>query len=187
MPYNQRRSNGGCLNTFFVRGSKLLNVEPSETTNQKIGMIFFVFSLPVILLFVIILTGSVFGGVLGTSEDINPPSPSGSTPTEQPDRDQSFLTLSSGVTRNAFFGNPFFCSEVTLEVISRTRSGASVYLITDTPPLTDRNNFTIRSDNFVRGYHVWNYYFYSGSVTISLDIPCATSSGNFSLFKGGAA
>lgn len=82
MPYNQRRSNGGCLNTFFVRGSKLLNVEPSETTNQKIGMIFFVFSLPVILLFVIILTGSVFGGVLGTSEDINPPSPSGSTPTE---------------------------------------------------------------------------------------------------------
>ena len=180
---NQRQSNTGCLNTFFVKGSRLLNVEPPETTGQKISMCSCVFSIPFILLFCIIL-GSILGGTLGTSEELNPPSR-----TTTPPADTSILTLSPGVTRdNVSFGNAFFCNEVTLEVNGSRGAGASVYLITDTPPLTHRNSFISTFSLYLHAgtHRTWpKYRLYSDTnVTISLYIRRPPSNGVFSVFKG---
>ena len=179
----QRQSNAGCLNTFFVKGSRLLNVEPPETIGQKINMCFCVFSLPFSLLFVIILA-SILGGTLGTIEE-------SSRTTTQPD--PSNLTLSPGFTRVVSFGNAFFCNEVTLEVNGQNGSRgarASVYLIRDTPPLT-RKSFTRVIRNFRSGLprsdYSWNYRFYSGtSVITSLYVSSIPYTGTFSAFKSGS-
>ena len=82
--------------------------------------------------------------------------------------------------------NRFFCDEVTLEVNRlRKTTGATLYLITDTPPLTDKNNFTFRT-NILRPntYKYWNYYLYPGSnFTISWRFT-RTAAGTFYLIKG---
>ena len=77
-----------------------------------------------------------------------------------------------------------FCGELTLEVNS-TRSGASVYLITDTPPLADRNSFTISTLVYTSRYRYWSYYLYPDSnFTTSLLASSSLSSGVFTLVKG---
>ena len=92
--------------------------------------------------------------------------------------------FSPGETRLASFGS-FFCDEVTL--VSNSSAGATLYLITDTPPLTDRNDFTINSsltlpDNF---FKYWNYYLYPGSTfSSSFRTRSNSDSGTVFLFKG---
>ena len=59
----------------------------------------------------------------------------------------------------------FFCAGITL--IDRSmRTGSSLYLIRETPPLTDRNEFTIRNSSISlpdNMYNFWNYYLYPNS------------------------
>ena len=92
--------------------------------------------------------------------------------------------FSPGETRLVSFGS-FFCDEVTL--VSKSSAGATLYLITDTPPLTDRNNFTINSsltlsDNF---FKYWNYYLYPGSTfSNSFHTRSNSDGGTVFLFKG---
>ena len=92
-------------------------------------------------------------------------------------------------------GHSFFCSEVTLEVNS-TRSGASVYLITQVlhPSQTGLYSFTIRSTLLLssrsgRTYQYWNYYLYPGSnFTNSVRVlSFYYSSSTFRLFKLGSS
>ena len=76
------------------------------------------------------------------------------------------LLFSPGDTRIMSFGS-FFCDEITLGDNS-TRTEATAYLITDAPPLTLKNSFTISSALSLRfagrqSYHYWNYYLYPGS------------------------
>ena len=93
--------------------------------------------------------------------------------------------FSPGDSRVVSFGS-FFCDKVTLVDKSRSTE-ATLYLITDTPPLTDQNNFTIYSslalsDNI---YNYWNYYLYPGSnVTTTIRTRSNSDSGTFYLFKG---
>ena len=92
--------------------------------------------------------------------------------------------FSPGETRLVSFGS-FFCDEVTL--VSKSSTGATLYLITDTPPLTDRNDFTINSsltlsDNF---FKCWYYYLYPGSTfSTSFRTRSNSDSGTVFLFKG---
>ena len=92
--------------------------------------------------------------------------------------------ISPGETRLVSFGS-FFCEEVTL--VSNSSTGATLYLITDTPPLTDRNDFSINSsltlsDNF---FKYWNYYLYPGSTfSTSFRTRSNSDSGTVLLFKG---
>ena len=97
--------------------------------------------------------------------------------------DPSILTLSPGVTREVSFGNAFFCDQVTLEVNGSRGTGASVYLITDTPPFTHRNSFTRR----IRSGRFWNYLLYSGTnVTTSLYMSRPPMTGTFSISRRGS-
>ena len=127
------------------------------------------------------MIGATLGGILSVTNNS-----SGSSSTTERPRDPSVLTLSPGVTRdNVSFGNAFFCNEVTMEVNGSTR--ASVYLITDTPPLTHRNSFirTLSLLVSVGTFGTWKYRLYSDTnVTISLYIRRPPSNGVFSVFKG---
>ena len=93
--------------------------------------------------------------------------------------------FSPGDTRIVSFDSSS-CDEVTLVVNSR-RTEATLYLITDTPPLTDQNNFTISSslsltDNI---YNYWNYYLYPGSnFSTTVRTRLGSDKGTFYLFKG---
>ena len=92
--------------------------------------------------------------------------------------------FSPGETRLVSFGS-FFCDEVTL--VSNSYTGATLYLITNTPPLTDRNDFTINksltlSDNF---FNSWNCYLYPGSTfSTTFRTRSNSDSGTVFLFKG---
>ena len=151
-------------------------------TPVKTKFIFLMIFLPIffsIIIFVVLIVG-VLGGVLGTAGSSNRMSfNTQPSPTEVP------VFFSPGDTRiMALSFNSFFCSELTLEINSM-RTGASVYLITDTPPLTDRNNFTIRSNLVIHTYRYWNYYLYPGSnFTTSIRVPLPVRRGTFYLIKG---
>ena len=138
---------------------------------------------PTVVLVACILFGVAVGFGLGFGTNRG-----GSSSTTERVRDPSILSLSPGVTRDVSFGNAFFCNEVTMEVNGSTR--ASVYLITDTPPLTHRNSF-IRNISerfiFLHTVRTWGHRISTGTnynVTISLYIPSPYSSGVFSVFKG---
>ena len=81
--------------------------------------------------------------------------------------------------------NSFFCSELTLEANTAV-TGASVYLITDTPPLTN-NSFTF-STYFSTGsyqYEYWSYFLYPGSnFSTSVRVIFPRREGIFYLIKG---
>ena len=70
---------------------------------------------------------------------------------------------SPGDTRLVSY-NSFFCASITLKDNS-SRTAASLYLITETPPLNDHNNFTISSTMALKDseYYYWNYYLYPNS------------------------
>ena len=70
---------------------------------------------------------------------------------------------SPGDTRLVSYSS-FFCAGVTLKDNS-SRTGASLYLITETPALNDCNNFTINSTMALKDneYYFWNYYLYPNS------------------------
>ena len=96
--------------------------------------------------------------------------------------------FSPGDTRIVPFGS-FFCDEVTL-VDKGSTTGSTLYLITDTPPLTDQNSFTINSSLTLtsNNYNYWNYYLYPGSnftTTVrTRDSLSRPARGRFYLFKG---
>ena len=97
-----------------------------------------------------LLVGFILGLVFGirTSTD--------STPEPRvPD-----VLFSYGDTRIVSFGS-FFCDEITLVEIELSRTTVNLYLITDTPPLTVQNNFTIISSLTSTRY--WRYYLYPNS------------------------
>ena len=83
--------------------------------------------------------------------------------------------------------SPFFCDKITLLVNSNSNTTADLYLITDTPPLTGQNNFTIESSLTLSDntYNYWNYYLYPGS-NFSTTIRARSNSDNGTvyLFKG---
>ena len=84
--------------------------------------------------------------------------------------------------------SPFFCAGITLTDRS-VRTGSSLYLIRETPPLTDRNEFTIRKSSIgltSDTYIYWNYYLYPNSnVTIEVCTTHARSaSGTFYIIRG---
>ena len=81
----------------------------------------------------------------------------------------------------------FFCAGITLTDRS-TRTGSSLFLISETPPLTDRNNFTIHkssinlADNI---YNYWNYYLYPNSnFTTEVCTRPNSADGTFYVIKG---
>ena len=83
--------------------------------------------------------------------------------------------FSPGDTRLISYGPSFFCAGVTL-VDRSNRTDSTVYLVTETPPLTDQNNFTFNSsinlaDNI---YNYWNYYLYPNS-NFSTAVQCTRS------------
>lgn len=82
---------------------------------------------------------------------------------------------SPGDTRLVSYSS-FFCAGVTLKENSSS-TGASLYLITETPPLDDCNNFTISSTMALKDneYNYWNYYLYPNS-NFSTEV-CSSSSG----------
>ena len=116
--------------------------------------------------------------VFGITEDTR--SAQGGTADEDP---SVGLTLSPGATRDVSFGNSFFCNEVTLEA---NRTGATVYLITATPPLI-QNGFTrnIGESISARSFRAWNYHLFPGTnLTTLLYIHRPPSEGRFFLYKG---
>ena len=70
---------------------------------------------------------------------------------------------SPGDTRLASY-NTLFCAGITLRDNSNMTT-ASLFLIEDTPPLVDRNNFTVNSTVTLtpNEYRYWNYYLYPNS------------------------
>ena len=82
---------------------------------------------------------------------------------------------SPGDTRLVSYSS-FFCAGVTLKENSSS-TGAFLYLITETPPLDDCNNFTISSTMALKDneYNYWNYYLYPNS-NFSTEV-CSSSSG----------
>lgn len=94
---------------------------------------------------------------------------------------------SPGDTRLVSY-NSFLCASITLRDNS-SRTAASIYLITETPPLTDRNNFTIDSTVTLsdKEYYYWNYFLYPNS-NFSTEV-CSHSPGSDGMFyitKGSA-
>ena len=83
-----------------------------------------------------------------------------------------------------------FCAGITLKKMSNTTT-TSIYLITETPTLTDRKNFTIRftinlaSDEYI----YWNYYIHPNSklsTSVCLPSPLHSSGdGTFYVIRGG--
>ena len=95
--------------------------------------------------------------------------------------------FSPGDTRIVSYGSAFFCAGITLRDQS-TRVGSSLYLITDTPALTDQNNFTIVYNELTianNNYRYWSYYLYPDS-ELSLELCTLPDSagGAFYLIKG---
>ena len=94
--------------------------------------------------------------------------------------------FSPGDTRLINYGASFFCAGVTL-VDRSNRTDSTVYLIEDTPPLTDQNNFTFNSsinlaDNI---YNFWNYYLYPNSnFSTAICTRPNSASGTFYLIRG---
>lgn len=87
---------------------------------------------------------------------------------------------SPGDTRLVSY-NSFFCASITLTDNS-SQTAASIYLITETPPLTDRNNFTIDSTVTLSDneYYYWNYFLYPNS-NFSTEV-CSHSPGSDGMF-----
>ena len=94
--------------------------------------------------------------------------------------------FSPGDTRLISYGPSFFCAGITL--VDRSNStDSTVYLVTETPPLTDQNNFTFNSsinlaDNI---YNYWNYYLYPNSnFSTAVCTRPNSASGTFYLIRG---
>ena len=132
------------------------------------------------LVFVFGLTGAVLGPIFSaTGSSTNTPArgdPDGEVP----------VSYSPGDTRIVSFSS-FFCSQVTL-VDTSNRTGSTLYLIKDTPPLTVRNSFSINSRSFTLNNNVfvyWNYYLYPNSnFTTIYRARSFSDSGTFYLIKG---
>ena len=97
--------------------------------------------------------------------------------------------FSPGDTRIVSYGSSSFCAGITLTDQS-TSVGSTLYLIADTPPLTDQNNFTIINNELTIGdnnYRYWNYYLYPNSgFTAELCTLPNSAGGVFYLIKGTA-
>ena len=97
------------------------------------------------------------------------------------------LFFSPGDTRIVSFGSSSFCAGVTLRDQS-IRVGSSLYLITDTPELTDQNNFTNINNKLTiadNNYRYWSYYLYPNSgFTLELCTLPDSAGGVFYLIKG---
>ena len=95
--------------------------------------------------------------------------------------------FSPGDTRIVSYGSSFFCAGITLTDQS-TSVGSSLYLITDTPSLTDENNFTIVENELAitdNNYRYWSYYLYPNSeFTLELCTLPDSAGGVFYLIKG---
>ena len=78
----------------------------------------------------------------------------------------------------------FFCADITLTDKS-VRTGASLYLITKVPSLTNQNNFTINSSlNIAENkYRFWNYYLHPNS-SFTTVVCVVANSGTFYLIQG---
>ena len=78
----------------------------------------------------------------------------------------------------------FFCAGINLTDKS-VRTGASLYLITKVPPLTNQNSFTINSSlNIAENkYHFWNYYLHPNS-SFTTVVCVVANSGTFYLIQG---
>ena len=78
----------------------------------------------------------------------------------------------------------FFCAGITLTDKS-VRTGASLYLITKVPSLTNQNNFTINSSlNIAENkYRFWNYYLHPNS-SFTTVVCVVANSGTFYLIQG---
>ena len=78
----------------------------------------------------------------------------------------------------------FFCAGITLTDKSN-KTGASLYLITKVPPLTNQNSFTINSSlNIAENkYHFWNYYLHPNS-SFTTVVCVVANSGTFYLIQG---
>lgn len=95
------------------------------------------------------------------------------------------VLYSPGDTRLVSYDS-FFCDSITLRDNS-SQTAASIYLITETPPLTDRNNFTIDSTVTLSDgeYYYWNYYLYPNSnFSTEVCIHSPGSDGMFYMVKG---
>ena len=169
MPYNScQRYTGGVQ--YYDSGCG----PPYDRQCCKQTFIALLVVIAVMIVFGAIPPGATFGGIAAATAN---------------SRSRSFITVpvyfSPGDTRIMSFSS-FFCSELTLEDRSN-RTGATLYLITDTPPLTDKNSFTIGSDLSIGTYQYWNYYLYPGSnFTTSLFLYRVpdSSTGAFYLMKG---
>ena len=97
------------------------------------------------------------------------------------------MVFSPGDTRIVSYGSSSFCAGITLTDQS-TRVGSSLYLITDTPSLTDKNNFTIVKNELAiadNNYRYWSYYLYPNSeFTLELCTLPDSAGGVFYLIKG---
>ena len=133
------------------------------------------------LVIAVVFTAAILGGVLAAAESSTSTRARG-----DPDGDVP-VSYSPGDTRIVSFSS-FFCSQLTL-VDTSNRTGSTLYLIKDTPPLTDRNtSFSINSRSFTLNNNVfvyWNYYLYPNSnFTTIYHARSFSDSGTFYLIKG---
>ena len=95
--------------------------------------------------------------------------------------------FSPGDSRIVSYGSTFICAGVTL-IDTSNRTGSTLYLITEAPPLTDRNNFTIINNDITladSNYQHWSYYL-SPNSNFSTEVCTRPNSadGTFYLIKG---
>ena len=106
--------------------------------------------------------------------------------TRNPHASEVPVFFSPGDTRIVHYGPSYFCAGVTL-VDKSNSTDSTVYLIKETPPLTDQNSFTIHSsinlaDNV---YNYWNYYLHPNSHFLTEICTRPNSAdGTFYLIKG---
>ena len=96
------------------------------------------------------------------------------------------IFYSPGDTRILSYESTFFCAGITLTDQS-ARVGSTLHLISDTPLLNDRNNFTVSSSLTLAKniYRYWNYYLYPNSnFTTELCTRPNSADGVFYLIKG---
>ena len=133
----------------------------------------------------LVFTGALVGGIVA-GVGVNQEEAADTRARGGPEGDIP-VTYSPGDTRIVPF-SPFFCNELTLEDRSN-RTGATLYLITDTPPLTDKNSFTIDlgtpiflSDNV---FFYLTYYLYpNSSLTTFFRVGAYSDRCSFYLIKG---